>query len=105
MNRSRMMVLAHTLVLGAVGFLPSLAHAQAPRLALAAPSSVYDGGRAHAGTDYAASAPSVSPRPSVRAFRPMPHRTTARSFAPSAYREPGTGRNVYLAKPWLQPLD
>jgi hypothetical protein len=106
MNRMRLMMITGVLAFGGWELGVSPAQAQAPGAAAAAPTprSYYRWG--YNGLGYYPNASTLrvplyrggylSSSPHTSAFRHNP--------APSAYREPGTGRNIYLAKPWLQPL-
>ena len=106
MNRIRMTVLAGVLTIGGLGLIASPAHAQAPGGAAPASAPRYYYGWGYNGWGYY----TYPPVPSVPArggyfSSPAPARSSpAARTTPSTYHEFGTGRNVYLAKPWLQPL-
>ena len=107
MNRICMTVLAGIFAVGGLGLIASSAHAQVPSAAApaSAPRYYYGWGYNGWGYYYYPTAPSIPARggffSTPAPVRPPAH---ARSTPPSAYREFGTGRNLYLAKPWLRPL-
>jgi hypothetical protein len=105
MNRFRSTVFATTLVLGTTGFSTSSALAQAPSIAGAVSRPHYQYQWGYYGWGYY-----YYPAPSAAVNRggfysgPMMATRHAVASPPSAYREPGSGRPVNLAKPWLSPL-
>lgn len=96
---------AFTLMLSGLAF-TSASHAQAPA---APPAARFYYTQGYNGLGYYAyPAAPATPAYSGRYYYAAP--SLSRSWghyggsAPSAYREPGTGRNLLLAKPWLKPL-
>ncbi len=103
MKRTKTMVLAGVLAVGGLGAATSVAKAQAPTGA--APRYFYGLGPNGYGYYYYPTAPASAP--TYRGgFYSAPARPSARASGttPSTYREYGSGRNLYLAKPWLKPL-
>lgn len=106
MNRVRLMIVAGALISGGIGISPALAQAPSGVAPASTPRYYYgwgNGGWTYYGYPRAASAP---------AYRGGSYPTSSRarfsaegsSPAPSDYRESGSGRNLYLAKPWMRPL-